>query len=148
PEISSIKDFLAGKNFKNALNCHTYGNWLIFPYGALGTETPDSLIFREFAGDMTSYNGYVYGTDLQTVEYSTRGNSDDYAYDGDIPLNGGKIFAMTPEVGSSSDGFWPSQSRIFPLAQENLLPNMYYAWVAGGYASLKNANFQQQYFLP
>ncbi|RPI73955.1 MAG: T9SS C-terminal target domain-containing protein [Ignavibacteriales bacterium] len=148
PETTNLKNFLAGRNIKNILNYHTYGNWLIFPYGALETETPDSLIFREFAGDMTSYNGYVYGTDLQTVDYSTRGNSDDYAYDGDIPLNGGKIFAMTPEVGNSSDGFWPQQSRIFPLAQENLLPNMYYAWVAGGYASLKNANFQQQHFLP
>src|SRR5690606_1186448 len=148
PEISSIKDFLAGKNFKNALNCHTYGNWLIFPYGALGTETPDSLIFRQFASDMTFYNGYVYGTDLQTVNYSTRGNSDDYAYDGDTVLNGGKIFAMTPEIGGSSDGFWPNQNRIFPLAQENLKPNLYYAWVAGGFASLLNPNFQQDYFLP
>ena len=63
-------------------------------------------------------------------------------------LTAGKIFAMTPEVGSSSDGFWPSQSRIFPLAEENLLPNLYYAWVAGGYVLLENVNFPQQNFLP
>jgi len=148
PEINNIKNFLAGKGIKNTLNYHTFGNLLIYPYGALEHETPDSLIFREFAGDMTFYNGYTSGTDQQTVGYSTRGNSDDYAYDGDIPLNGGKIFAMTPEVGNSSDGFWPPQNRIFPLAQENVLPNLYYAWVAGEYVSLENANFQQQYFLP
>lgn len=146
PETAAIRDFLASKKIKNALNYHTYSNLLIYPYGALSRETPDSLIFREFSSDMTRYNGYACGTDMQTVGYSTRGNSDDYFYDGDTVLNSGKIFAMTPEVGSSSDGFWPSQSRIFPLAQENLYPNLYYAWVAGEYAALQNPNFSQSYF--
>jgi hypothetical protein len=147
-ETSTIRDFLASRNLKNTLNYHTYGNLLIYPYGALEHETPDSLILREFASDMTVYNGYVYGTDQQTVNYSTRGNSDDYFYDGDTLANGGKIFAMTPEVGSSSDGFWPSQSRIIPLAEENLFPNLYYAWVAGAYVGLDNTNYSQQYFNP
>ena len=97
---------------------------------------------------MTRFNGYTTGTDMQTVGYSTRGNSDDFFYDGDTVANGGKIFAMTPEVGSSSDGFWPAQSRIFPLAQENLYPNLYYAWVAGEYVSLENPNFTQSFFNP
>ena len=146
PETSSIKDFLAVRKFNNALNYHTYGNLLIFPYGALSHETPDSLIFREYAVDMTTYNGYTYGTDMQTVGYSTRGNSDDYFYDGDTVLNSGKIFAMTPEVGTT--GFWPSQTEIFPLAIENVFPNIYYAWVAGGYVEMINPNFSKQYFLP
>jgi carboxypeptidase T len=148
PETQNIRDFLAVKGIKNALNYHTYGSYLIYPYGALEVETPDSLIYREFASDMTLHNNYSSGTDQQTVGYSTRGNSDDYFYDGDVTSNGGKIFSMTPEVGSSSDGFWPSQSRIFPLAEENIAPNLYYAWVAGGYVSLENTNFSQQYFLP
>ena len=146
PETQAIRNFLASKNINNALNYHTYGNYLIFPYGALGHETPDSTTFREFAMDMTSFNGYTYGTDLQTVGYSTRGNSDDYYYDGDVILNSGNIFAMTPEVGAT--GFWPSQSEIFPLAQENVKPNLYYAWVGGEYISLENANFTQPYFNP
>jgi hypothetical protein len=148
PETQIIKNFLASRKIKNALNYHTYSNLLIYPYGALSKETPDSLIFREFARDMTRFNGYGYGTDMQTVGYSTRGNSDDYFYDGDTFANGGKIFAMTPEVGSSSDGFWPAQNRIFPLAQENLFPNLYYAWAAGEYVSLDNPNFTQSYFNP
>ncbi|MFO7524062.1 MAG: immune inhibitor A, partial [Ignavibacteriaceae bacterium] len=111
-----------------------------------GHETPDSLIFREYAKDMTQFNGYTYGTDLQTVNYSTRGNSDDYMYDGDTGLNGGKIFAMTPEVGST--GFWPSQAEIFPLAIENLFPNLYYAWVSGAYVGLIDAGYSQQFFNP
>ena len=146
PETNNIKNFLATRKLKNALNYHTYGNYLIFPYGALNRETPDSLIFREYAVDMTNYNNYTYGTDLQTVNYSTRGNSDDYFYDGDIVLNSGKIFAMTPEVGTT--GFWPSQAEIFPLAIENVLPNLYYAWVAGGYVEMINPNYNKQYFNP
>ncbi|MBE0571150.1 MAG: immune inhibitor A [Ignavibacteriaceae bacterium] len=146
PETNNIKTFLASRKIKNALNYHTYGNLLVFPYGALEHETPDSLIFREYAIDMTLYNNYTYGTDMQTVGYSTRGNSDDYFYDGDIVLNSGKIFAMTPEVGTT--GFWPSQSEIFPLAIENVHPNLYYAWVAGGYVEMTNPNFSKQYFLP
>ena len=146
PETNNIKNFLGIRKFKNALNYHTYSNLLIYPYGALGYETTDSLIFREYAIDMTAYNGYTYGTDMQTVGYSTRGNSDDYFYDGDVALNGGKIFAMTPEVGST--GFWPSQSEIFPLAIENVLPNLYYAWVSGEYVSMINGNYSQQYFNP
>jgi len=146
PETANIKDFLATKYFKNALNYHTYGNYLIFPYAALDIETPDSSTFREFARDITSYNGYEYGTTLQTVGYSVRGSSDDYFYDGDVVMNHGKIFAMTPEVGST--GFWPSQSEIIPLAQENLRPNLYYAWAAGEFVKLINPSFSQQYFNP
>lgn len=146
PETINIKNFLATREFKNALNYHTYSNLLVYPYGALSSETPDSLIFREYAIDMTKYNGYDYGTDMQTVGYSTRGNSDDYFYDGDTVLNNGKIFAMTPEVGST--GFWPTQAEIFPLAIENVYPNLYYAWVAGEYIDLINPNYNQEYFIP
>ncbi len=136
PETATIRDFLLTKGIRACLNYHTYSNLLIYPYGALSRETPDSLIFREFARDMTAYNGYVYGTDQQTVGYPTRGNSDDYMYDGEPISIRPKIFAMTPEVGSSADGFWPSISRIFPLAIENLRPNLYYTWIVGEYFSI------------
>lgn len=148
PETQAVRNFLSSRRIKNALNYHTYSNLLIYPYGALSRETPDSMTFREFASEMTRYNGYTPGTDMQTVGYSTRGNSDDYFYDGDTIANGGKIFAMTPEVGSSSDNFWAPQARILPLAMENLYPNLYYAWAAGGFVRLQNITFDRQYFNP
>ena len=147
PETENIANFVIGRKIKNALNYHTYSNLLIYPYGALEKETPDSLIFREFATDMTKLNHYTTGTDQSTVGYSTRGNSDDFMYDGDTSLIG-KIFAMTPEVGNSTDGFWPAESRIFPLAEENLFPNLYFAWVGGGYVSLVNYSFDREVFMP
>lgn len=146
PETQGIRDFVAGRNIKTSLFYHTYSNLLIYPYGALSRETPDSLIFREFAADMIAFNGYEPGTDMQTVGYSTRGNSDDFLYDGDA--NRGKIFAMTPEVGTSSDGFWAPQARIYPLVMDNLGMNLYYSWVAGEYVKLNNYSFDRQYFNP
>ena len=146
PETDAIRAFLSTKNISNILNYHTYGNYLIYPYGCFPYLTPDSLTFLEFSSDMTSFNGYSAGTALQTVGYSVRGTSDDYAYDGDVVANSGKIFAMTPEVGTT--GFWPSQGEIIPLAQENLLPNLYYAWVAGESVRLDNPNYAQEYFNP
>jgi hypothetical protein len=42
---------------------------------------------------------------------------------------------MTPEVGSSSDGFWPPQNRILPLAQSTVWSNSYFALSSGGYVA-------------
>ena len=136
PETRAIRDFVNSHPIKNVLNYHTYSNLLIYPYGAKSVETPDSLIFRKFANDMTQYNFYSAGTDMQTVGYSTRGNSDDWMYDGDSSKPTRRIFAMTPEVGNFTDGFWPSFNRILPLAKENLYPNLYYAMAAGSFISL------------
>ncbi|HEY6907325.1 MAG TPA: M14 family metallopeptidase, partial [Ignavibacteriaceae bacterium] len=72
PEVAGIKNFLAAHNIKCELNYHTFGDYLIYPYGALSMETPDSAIFREYSADMTSYNGYFAGLDIQAVGYSTR----------------------------------------------------------------------------
>ncbi len=145
-ETSAIRDFLNSRNIKACLNYHTFSNLLIFPYGALETETADSNTFREFAVDMTIENNYLIGTDQQTVNYSTRGNSDDYMYDGEPGRE--IIFAMTPEVGGSQDGFWPEQERIIPLAEENLLPNLYYANVVGGYPTVTETKIDKEYILP
>lgn len=146
PETAALRDFIGTKNFSNVLNYHTYGNWLIYPYGCFPWLTPDSLIFIEYANEMTSYNGYTAGTAIETVGYNVRGTSDDYAYDGDTVMNSGKIIAMTPEVGD--EWFWPSQGNIFPEAQENLKPNLFFAWVGGEYVGIENPNFTQQYFNP
>jgi len=95
---------------------------------------------------MTAKNNYSVGTDMQTVNYSTRGNSDDYMYDGEPGRD--KIFTMTPEVGNFRDGFWPQQNRIIPLAEENLLPNLYYANIIGGYPAVTDLVTNKEYISP
>ena len=130
PETQAIRDFCNSREFKMALNYHTYSDLLIYPWGYIASfETPDSAVFREYAADMTQFNNYTWGTGDQTVGYLTNGDSDDWMYGEQATKP--KIYSMTPEVGGSGDGFWPSQSRIYPLAEENLYPNLFVAWAAG-----------------
>jgi hypothetical protein len=56
-----------------------------------------------------------------------------------------KIYGYTIEIG---DGFWPNQSQIFPIAQQNLKTMIYQSFLAGDYVKLENVNFDREYFLP
>jgi len=123
PETQVIRDFAINHSFTRAFNYHSYGNLLIFPWGYIPNFfTPDHALFVAFAQDMTQFNNYTYGTANQTVGYVVNGEANDWFY-GEQTLKD-KVIAFTPEVGSGSDGFWPSQSRIIPLADENVYPNL------------------------
>uniref|UniRef100_A0A832G8S2 carboxypeptidase T n=1 Tax=Ignavibacterium album TaxID=591197 RepID=A0A832G8S2_9BACT len=143
PETQAIRNFTNSKNFKTALNYHTYSNLLLYPWGYVNQPTPDNNIFVEYSTDMVAFNGYENGQP-PVILYDVNGSADDWMYGEQSSKP--KIFAMTPEVGSS--GFWPSQAEIFPLAIENLRPNLYITWVAGGFVDLINPTFSQQYFNP
>ena len=130
PETQAVRDFVISRNFKMVTNYHGYGNWWIFPWGYKANYyCPDHAIFVAWSKDMTQYNNYVYGTPNQTVGYVVNGSADDWFY-GEQTLKD-KIFGYTPEIGTSTDGFWPAQSRIIPLANENVYPNLVFA-LAGG----------------
>jgi len=123
PETQVIRNFASARNFARALNYHSYGSYLIFPWGYQPSLfTPDHASFVALAQDMTQFNHYDYGTANQTVGYVVNGEANDWFY-GEQTLKN-KVLGMTPEVGSFSDGFWPAMSRIIPLAEENVYPNM------------------------
>ncbi len=145
PENQAVRNLCLQNNFKTALNYHTYSNLLLYPWGYINQPTTDNALFVEYSTDMVAFNGYQNGQP-PVILYEVNGATDDWMY-GEQDTKP-KIISMTPEVGSSSDGFWPAQSRIFPLAMENLKPNLYITWVAGGYVSMINPSFSQQYFNP
>jgi murein tripeptide amidase MpaA len=132
PEILAMDNFMRAHNFRAALNYHTYSNLLVYPYGYTSAESSDSLIYREWAYAMTANNHYTSGTDLQTVNYATRGNSDDYMF-GDTTKP--RTFAMTPEVGTS--GFWAQPGEILQLVSDNLLMNKLLSYYGGYYPDLR-----------
>jgi hypothetical protein len=118
PETQAIKFLCDNHDFKMALNYHSYGNLLVHPWGYNSTSTPDSITFSNYAELMTKLNRFIYGTGLQTVGYTTNGDSDDWMY-------GEKdIFSFTPEVGDPDDGFYPWRERIIPLCQSTLEMNI------------------------
>jgi len=129
PETRAIRDLCLKLKPSCALNFHTYGDVVVHPWGYVNNPTDDSLVFRRLGRILTQDNYYTVGTCYTTVGYPTNGDSDDWMY-GDTT---GKpvIFAMTPEVGRGSDGFWPLPSRILPLADENLRTCIRFAQCAG-----------------
>lgn len=123
PETRAIKYLCENHQFEIALNNHTFGNLLIYPWGyQQNLYSPDSANFVNIAQHLTRFNQYNYGTANQTVGYVVNGSSDDWMY-GEQQTKP-KIFAMTPEAGSFVFQFWPPQEEILPFCREMLKMNI------------------------
>ncbi len=121
-------------NIKLAFNAHTYGNTLLYPIGTTSAEFADHHdYFGDIAGHMCSHNNYF--PQKSSGLYPASGDSDDYMYKVDIGV-GAKdtVFAITPEIGSSEDYFWPVSTRIEPICKEMLFANLVLSHLAGIYA--------------
>jgi len=132
PETQAIRQFHIPRHIVNAFHYHTFGNYEIHPFGLSPTTLPpepDRSLFLFYGTEITAMNGYLLGNSWATVQYGVNGDAVDWSYGETVVKN--KVYAFTPEVGGENDGFWPASSRIFPLAQENLGPNLYWAWITG-----------------
>lgn len=133
PETQALRDFCNAHEFRLALNHHTHGNLLVYPWGyEPSLFTPDSAVFAEYGQMLTWENHFFAGTGDQTVGYVTNGTTDDWEY-GDTSERE-KIFGMTPESGGPDDGFWPIIDRIMPICAANVDMNLHQALLAGRYA--------------
>lgn len=144
-ETQAIKYLCEKHNFIFAMNYHSFGNLLVFPYGYQDKMTQDSVEFRGFARVMTRDNGYKSGNSFETVEYATNGDSDDWMYE--ISESKGKIYSFTPEVGDL--GFYPANIR--QLASQTLYQNLSTLRLVHNYAELEILSdhnfFEENYFL-
>ena len=136
-ENRAIRYLVESKNFKLALNNHTYGNLLLYPFGYdYNQPTEDNEIYEFISAELVSENNFdnIISADL----YPAAGDSDDFMY-GMLMTEAGqtrdKIFAMTPEIGSS---FWPQVSSIEGLCKGMVYLNMTAAKMIGNYATLKD----------
>lgn len=135
PETQLINNFVSSRSFLIALNYHTFGNLLIYPWGyEYSIFTPDSALYENYGNMLTTYNGYTYGTADQTVGYIVNGSSDDWMYGDQVTKP--KIFAMTPECGDAQFGFWPPASEIIPLCHNTMFQNISAAQLTGKFAKL------------
>ncbi|HEX4958088.1 MAG TPA: M14 family zinc carboxypeptidase [Lacibacter sp.] len=131
PETQVIRDFCLAHQFGNVINHHSYANTFNTPWGYINQATPDNTHFMRWGNDACAENGYAVGTSYQNLGYVLNGGANDWMYGEQVLKN--KIFAAVMESGSSSDGFWPVQSRIIPLNQAALLTNIKTCWAAGDY---------------
>ena len=131
PEIQNIRDFCNLHEFRIALNYHSYSNLLLYTWGWTEDACEHDAVLFDYSVLMTQENGYTYGPGSTTI-YPTNGGSDDWMYGEQTTKDA--ILSFTPEVGSGSDGFWPSTSRIIPLCQDQMWQNISAARLVGKYA--------------
>ena len=122
PETQAVRSFVLDHDFKVALNYHSYGGFLIYPWGYTSQPAEDEEIFKELGLLLTKDNRYTYGTGLETVSYTTNGDADDWMY-GEVDEKP-TIFAMTPEIGTREHGFWPARQDVEHLCQAALRQNI------------------------
>ncbi len=129
-ENQAMKWFTEQHDFVIALNNHTFGELLYFPYSyAANRPTPDEDIFIAIGTELTSQNGY---NPLRDSPFA--GDSDDFMYGGTLqPHN--KIFSFTPEVGTS---FWPASNRIDAICKEMMYLNLTSAKMTNNYAKIES----------
>ncbi len=126
PETQAVRDFIINHEFNNVLHYHCYSNVYIHPWGnGSFPEEPDSSTLVDIGREMARYNGYPVGTGLSTIGYTVNGDAVDWTY-GDQ-----SIISYVPEVGSTSQGFWPPESDVLELCLDQVHSNKIFAFVAG-----------------
>lgn len=137
PETQALSNFTIAHEFQFALNYHTYGNYVVQPFGYLPNLYPaDSAQYSIYGNALTHENHYRVGPPNITVNYVVNGSSDDWMYGEQSSKP--KVFAWTPEVGLGSDGFWPAPNRIVPIANENIYANLMLPKLATKYAQVSH----------
>ncbi|WP_299149522.1 M14 family zinc carboxypeptidase [uncultured Dokdonia sp.] len=125
-ENQAIKWFVEQHNFVLALNNHTFGELLYYPFGYADVATADDALYQGLGAQLTSINGY---TPIRDNPFA--GESDDFMY-GTVGTHD-KIFAFTPEIGTS---FWPPASDIISISQEMMFMNLTAAQMVTNYGAL------------
>jgi regulation of enolase protein 1 (concanavalin A-like superfamily) len=121
PETQMVRDFCLGRQFVTALNDHAYGNYLIVPWGYINALA-EATLFASIGDDLNTCNNYLVGNCYTTVGYAVNGTSDDWMYGEQTAKD--KIYAITPEIGTSSDGFWPPSSKIISYCNAMMYTNL------------------------
>ena len=143
PETEAVRDFILNHDFKNVLHYHSYSNLYIHAFGdGSYPEEPDLTTHREIGLEMAKYNNYYVGTGLDGIGYTVNGDAVDWSY-GDQDL-----IAYVPEVGSYSQGFWPSEDEVEQLCIDQLHPNKIFSFVAGSDIIVHSYEISEDFLIP
>jgi hypothetical protein len=104
PESQVMRDFHNSTDPIGIMNYHTYGRYLLNPWGYTSTVCPDEATYQAWGAQMTSQNDYAHGSCYQCLGYFANGDASDWAY-GDTSHD--FCMGFSPEVGNS---FWGGQN--------------------------------------
>jgi carboxypeptidase T len=134
PEVQAMMNLVNSRQFITHDTVHTYSNLTLYPFGFNTVPAPDAAAFTLMGAEMCKFNGYVYGTPVEAINYAVNGGTFDWTY-------GQKgVFSFSNEIGGSSDGFWPDESRRGALFQENIWPHLYLMRAAGPYIAVHSGS--------
>ena len=116
PETQAFKAFLESKPFIAGISYHTYGQYVLYPYGYISNlyapdETELRTLAEDIAGLINGQNSGYYDPMPAWELYPVTGGLDDWAYG----TRG--IFAYTVEM---AEEFIPDGSLIPQIVQSNL----------------------------
>lgn len=121
-EASQMRDFVAkinaNKNIKLYLTFHSYGQYLLYPWGWTSSYPPNHAELQSLAESVNEAIKSVRGTEYEigsstNVLYPAAGGSDDWMMSVGVPL------AYTIELpGGGSQGFNPPPTSIKPIVTE------------------------------
>ncbi len=111
PETEQLAAFMEEIQPLGGFHYHTYGGYLLYPWGYVNQPSPDQTTFQSWGAQMTAQNGYLYGRAGQIL-YTVNGEANDWAYG-----EHGWLF-FCPEV--DDNGFWGSQNDTTLIVTNNL----------------------------
>ncbi len=138
PETQAIKWFCTQHDIYSALNYHSFGDYLIYPWGYEARNTDHDRHFESLAKSLSFEKRIIYGTSRETVLYNTNGDADDWMYGDRESKN--RIYSMTPEVGPAEYGFWPRKDHIEMLCARELEQNIRMAMAPHGFVMMVPSN--------
>jgi len=115
PETKALQKLCLENNFVSNINFHSFGNLNIVPNLSL-KGTNKNLLFEKLFLNTYFKTKYLFGTDIITVGYTTRGTAEDWMNQTIDKPN--SIFSYTPEL---DDVFYQVDSTKLILGMRNSL---------------------------
>jgi murein tripeptide amidase MpaA len=124
PETAAVRDLFAaaGSDFRAMVSFHSYGQYILYPWGYTGSPAPDGAALGALAGTMAGLMAAVGGTvytagQASQALYVTNGDTADWAYS----LRGAPSFTVElPPVDIDRGGFFNDEAAIAGVFAENL----------------------------
>jgi hypothetical protein len=110
PETAAIRDLTYSRDFQIELDFHSYGEWVMWPWGYAAVKAPDDAVLVSIGNQLAAINGY---TAAQSVAlYPTTGDSLDWLY------GGADVYPFLFEIGRT---FQPTKSvDVWGIIDDNM----------------------------
>ncbi len=134
-ENQAIRWLVEQNNFAAALNNHSRGNVLLYPFAySYNTITPEHEVYQTITNRMTSQNGFL---PMLASDYggTASGAADDFMY-GTVDTHD-RIFSLTPEIATER---WPDPSLILGINESMMYLNLQIAKMVNSYAKAETSS--------